>query len=75
MPYNGYKNWNQWNVSLWINNDERLWQEAVHFVRYYGVKSKAAQGMLDWLHDQGITETPDGAKYTKTAIRAAMVGM
>lgn len=22
--YNGHKNWNHWNVSLWINNDEGL---------------------------------------------------
>lgn len=21
-PYNGYKNWTHWNVSLWINNDD-----------------------------------------------------
>jgi len=27
--YNGYKNWNQWNVSLWINNDEWLYNAAV----------------------------------------------
>jgi hypothetical protein len=31
--------------------------------------------MLDELNDQGITHTPDGAPYSKTAIRAAMVGM
>ena len=26
--YNGHKNWNHWNVSLWINNDEGLYRMA-----------------------------------------------
>ena len=26
--YNGHKNWNHWNVSLWINNDEGLYNFA-----------------------------------------------
>ena len=75
--YNGYKNWNHWNVSLWINNDENLYQMALYFIfehKQYG-KGYAAERMLECLHNEGITKTPDGAKYNKTAIRAAMVGM
>jgi hypothetical protein len=26
--YNGHKNWNHWNVSLWVNNDEGLYRMA-----------------------------------------------
>ena len=26
--YNGHKNWETWNVALWINNDEGLYEIA-----------------------------------------------
>lgn len=74
MKFNGHKNWNHWNVSLWINNDEELYRMARRFARSMG-RDKAAQALLDELAGIGITETPDGAKYNKTSIKAAMVGM
>ena len=76
--YNGHKNWNHWNVSLWINNDEGLYRMALNYVKFKGrsySKDKCAEAMLSELHDVGITHTPDGAPYSKSAIRAAMVGM
>ncbi len=71
MSYNGHKNWNHWNVSLWINNDEYLYREAYELQRKVG-KDKAAM-ILAAEYDGMLT--PDGAPYTKTSIRAAMVGM
>jgi len=74
--FNGHKNYNHWNVALWVNNDEGLYRMALDHVRNCsGGREKAASNMLDELNDQGITRTPDGAPYSKTAIRAAMVGM
>jgi hypothetical protein len=73
--FNGHKNWNHWNVSLWINNDQSLYNQALHLVRYYGNKEQAAKGMLESLAFNGITKTPDGAPYSVTTIKAAMVGM
>lgn len=73
--YNGYRNWSQWNVSLWVNNDETLYRYARECVRFNLTRGAAAESMLDWLESAGITHTPDGAKYSATAIRAAMVGM
>lgn len=75
MSYNCYKNWTQWNVSLWINNDEALYNMAKGYYRRYHNKVKAAEAMLCELNALHITHTPDGAKYSVTAIRAAMVGM
>lgn len=72
--YNGHKNWNHWNVSLWINNDEGLYQTAIMYTQQY-VRQKAAQLMLEDLRDRGETHTPDGAPYSISSIRAAMVGM
>lgn len=81
--FNGHKNWNHWNVSLWINNDEGLYrmaQECIAEVRKstpkHGTKKHMAYLMLNTLReDMGITHTPDGAPYSVTTIRAAMVGM
>lgn len=73
--FNGYKNWNQWNVSLWINNDEGLYRIAKASIRRTHTNADAAYVMKRELDDMGITQTPDGAKYSVTAIRAAMVGM
>lgn len=68
--YNGHKNWNYWNVSLWINNDEGLYNVARDLVRRYGRK-EAARRIVATLPDK----TPDGAKYSKGAVFAALEGM
>jgi hypothetical protein len=73
--YNGHKNYNHWNVALWLNNDEQLWQEMIHFVRYANTREEAAQMMLAWLLEYKGPKTPDGAPYAISSIRAAMVGL
>ena len=75
--YNGYPTWAQWNVSLWILNDEGLYRVALDCVRqckHHG-RREAARAMLDTLAEIGVTQTPDGAKYTITGILAVMRGM
>ncbi len=69
---NGYKNWTQWNVSLWINNDEGLYRLAKRYARQYGKTAGAKALYVDYFENQ---KTPDGARYSVTAIRAAMVDM
>lgn len=73
--YNGHKNWNHWNVSLWINNDEGLYRLAVEQVEKCRTRERAAENIVHELASVGITHTPDGAPYSKSAIRAALVGM
>ena len=84
--YNGHKNYNHWNVSLWINNDEGLYnlaKECIQATKHhksfslngYSPRDLAAQRMLERLDWEGITKTPDGAPYSVSSIRAAMVGM
>lgn len=76
--YNGYKNYSQWNQSLWINNDESLYRMAWNLVVYKQrttPKDDCAVAMLNQLHDMGITHTPDGVKWSKSGIRAGMQGM
>lgn len=69
--YNGHKNWNHWNVSLWINNDAGLYNLAQDCIAYTDTKEAAARLLMSRLSDK----TPDGAPYSKSAVRAALVGM
>ena len=67
--YNGHKNWNHWNVSLWINNDERLYILARSCVGQTANKGDAARCFLRHV---GADKTPDGAPYSFSSVRAAM---
>ena len=31
--YQGYKNWETWNVSLWLSNDEGLYNQTIDMMR------------------------------------------
>lgn len=75
--FNGHKNWNHWNVSLWINNDESLYRDAQFYIRHWRCRGRdyAAKYMFEAMRDAGVTHTPDGAPYSVSSIRAAMVGM
>lgn len=74
--YNGHKNWTHWNVSLWLNNDEALYRAMQSWIRAARNKDAAASAFYYALrsaeYGTPITHTPDGAKYSITAIRAAM---
>jgi hypothetical protein len=78
--HNGHKNWNHWNVSLWINNDEGLYSAAISWLRASGgSRKRAARAMFHALTsaDYGMPtrKTPDGAPYSQSAIYHAMIGM
>jgi peptidyl-tRNA hydrolase len=53
--YNGWANWETWNVALWIQNEEGLYKEAKRCANY--------QQLVNFLYDCGFTETPDGVKW------------
>jgi hypothetical protein len=73
--YNGHKNWNYWNVSLWIGNDEGLYNLAREAIRATKNRQEAVEYFIGAiLFETGTLKTPDGATYTKSAVRAAMVG-
>jgi hypothetical protein len=69
--FNGHKNWNHWNVSFWLNNDERLYKMMTYWRRIYNL-GVAATKMRDYLQDRRMYKTPDGAPYSISAIKAAM---
>ena len=58
--YNGWTNWETWNVALWIGNDEGLYRLSVDCGNYEAFTSTLAA--------EGVTQTPDGASYTDSAL-------
>lgn len=58
--YNGWKNYQTWNVALWISNDEGLYRLALGCRDYDEFRS--------WLRDDGITETPDQVSYNDSGL-------
>ena len=68
QEYNGHKNRNYWNVSLWINNDESLYSDAVSLIETEGLKT-AVKFMARNLDGKC---TPDGELYSPGAIEAAI---
>lgn len=67
MSYNGHKNYNYWNVSLWLFNDERLYGMVQDCLKL-GNKDFAAKKLLEILPEK----TPDGVKYNFSNVRAAI---
>jgi hypothetical protein len=72
--YQGHKNWAHWNVSLYINNEYALYRMAQLWATPgCGLTlEQQAAGMLRELNEQGITKTPDGARYTVSSIKAVL---
>lgn len=66
--YNGHRSWNAWNVSLWINNDEGLYQRAVDLATQHGI----VKGAMRLARELDGEKTPDGAVYNPTSVREAM---
>lgn len=63
MTYNGFKNYETWNVVLWINNDEGLYNLARQCASY--------DEFVDCMKDLGGSigyETPDGTSWSDSAI-------
>jgi hypothetical protein len=72
MSYNGHKNYNHWNVSLWLYNDETFYRLITRHIRRSHSLECATDNIISELREWEILKTPDGAKFTKSAVRAAI---
>jgi hypothetical protein len=64
--YNGWKNRQTWNVSLWINNEEPLYRAAVEFMRSY----KGRAPYKAFVKHEGLngSRTPDNIAWDGTRL-------
>jgi hypothetical protein len=76
--YNGHHCWNCWNVALWIGNDEGLYRLALEckrrIVQHTGKAPSLNIAVTRFLNGCD-KRTPDGAKYTRTAVKHALEGL
>lgn len=60
--YNGFASWNQWNVSLWVNNEEYIYRFACELVKLTNLNNATKLFM------QSFDKTPDGAVYNRLSV-------
>ena len=65
--YNGWANYDTWNVMLWINNDESLYRDTCRYFQFIrGERRRPTYAeLIQWLDDSGTitAETPDGVNW------------
>lgn len=61
MNYNGYKNWDTWNVALWLSNDKSLYRAVVTFMKSYD----GEKPYTDFIKKRYLcgNRTPDGVRF------------
>jgi hypothetical protein len=59
VSYNGWENYETWNVALWINNDEGLYNIAMEQGSY--------QDFVEYI-SAFMTQTPDGVRFDDPAV-------
>lgn len=79
--YQGHKNYSHWNQALYMANEHELYDLCVACVKTWRTLDLAAADILkelqqpitvaQWVAGKG-SRTPDGVKWTKTGIRAAL---
>jgi len=62
MSYNGWKNWETWNVALWLGNDEGLYRSVMSKTK---LDAKAARERVEELLPNGTPDFKDKRSYDK----------
>ena len=63
MSYNGWKNYETWNLALWTQNDERLYRRAMDFVKKTRPSKKLTWHRFIVFAGLKGTKTPDGISW------------
>ena len=66
--YNGYANYQTWNICLWISNDEGLNEFASVCQNYNDFKARLREGCEDM---RIAYETPDQVAWNDSAVNLA----
>ena len=60
MSYNGWQNYDTWNVALWISNEEELSVDVEEFNRARPLLGTTYKNFIAYAQ---LKETPDGVNY------------
>jgi hypothetical protein len=60
VSYNGWENHTTWNIALWLQNDEGLYNLAMECGSY--------EDTVEALSEMGVTETRDGVKFNSPEV-------
>lgn len=63
---NGYKNYETWNVTLWLANDETFYNILIKYIHTAAMPTW--NGLVRRLRQHGIHQTPDGVAFTDALI-------
>ena len=66
--YNGWKNYETWNVSLWLDNDQKYYRRVRNFCALsviFDTRDLSYRTFIDYL---GEAETPDGVAWADPKI-------
>jgi len=66
ISYNGWNNYETWNIALWINNTEGLYNLAQDCGDYETLVKRLYE-------DYGVTETKDGVKFNSPKVNVVQL--
>ena len=63
LEYNGWYNYETWNLKLWLDNDEDthfiVQEKAKSLIKKYNGYIEAATYLADWLKEHTLKNTPE----------------
>jgi hypothetical protein len=71
--YNGWANYETWNVSLWIQNDQYLYNTAKACVEYCSDDDTPYLKFIRCMSNCGRPATKDGVRYDNLAVDVAEI--
>tara|TARA_R110000822_G_scaffold146476_1_gene285557 strand:- start:115 stop:360 length:246 start_codon:yes stop_codon:yes gene_type:complete len=72
IEYNGYKSYNFWNQSLYINNDKSLYDLAIMCINKHNNIKLATLVFIDNLD---YCCTPDNVLWTRAGVYSALLSL